>query len=105
MLYDELLREDFMYPIKSGTGYSAYGSFAPEFVFDASGNITAVVNHYGQPAGNTRSALLDPTGINKYDETTKSFSVSYYMVQPSVVPAPPSYRCHMVETYTFKEDL
>lgn len=105
MFYDELLREDFLYPIKSGSNYSAYGAFAPEFVFDSAGNITAVVNHHGQPASNTRSAVLDPTGINKYDEATKSFSVSYYMVQPSAVPTPPSYRCHMVETYTFIEGL
>jgi len=89
----------------AGTGYSYYGSFCPQFTFNAAGNITAVTNAYGQPASNTRSAELDPSGVNKYNEATKSFTVSYWMNQPSVVTAPPNHRCHMVETYTFLEDL
>ncbi|MBL7970854.1 MAG: hypothetical protein JNL03_04965 [Prolixibacteraceae bacterium] len=86
-------------------GASAWGSFCPVFKFDDNGNIIEVINDYGQPASNTRSAVLDPTGVNKYDPATKSFKVSYYMVQPSVVATPPHYRARMVETYTFLEDL
>jgi hypothetical protein len=72
--------------ILSGTSQSYYGSFAPVFTFDAtSGNITSVVNYYGQPASNTRFATLDPSGINKYDPTSKSFQVKYWMDQPSAI--------------------
>jgi len=106
IFYDELLREDNLYPIGTApSGYSAWGSFCPIFKFDSAGNIIAVTNAYGQPASNTRSAVLDPSGVNKYDAATKSFKVSYYMVQPSVVATAPHYRCHFVETYTYKEDL
>lgn len=106
IFYEEMGWEDYIYPMMTATGgYSGWGSFCPQFTFDAAGNVTAVTNAYGQPAGNTRSAKLDPSGVNKYDEQTKSFKVSYWMVQPSVVTTPPHYRCHMVETYTFLEDL
>ncbi len=106
IFYEEMGWEDYIYPMMTAAGgYSGWGSFCPQFTFDAAGNVTAVTNAYGQPAGNTRSAVLDPSGINKYDETTKSFSVSYWMKQPSVVTTPPNYRCHMVETYKFVEDL
>ncbi|HRT84378.1 MAG TPA: DUF1735 domain-containing protein [Bacteroidales bacterium] len=106
VFYDEIGWEDFMYPMMTAAGgFSGWGSFDPVFTFDDNGNITAVTNYYGQPATNTRSAELDPSGINKYDEATKSFSVSYWMNQPSVVTTPPYHRCHMVETYKFKEDL
>lgn len=104
--YDELTREDYLYPMAvGGGGTSAWGSFCPIFEFDDNGNVVAVTNSYGQPASNTRSAVLDPAGVNKYDAATKSFQVSYYMVQPSAVATAPHYRCHMVETYTFKENL
>jgi hypothetical protein len=97
---------DYIYPMMTAAGgYSGWGSFCPIFYFDDQGNVTKVENAYGQPASNTRSALLDPSGVNKYDEKTKSFQVSYWMVQPSVVTTPPHYRCHMVEKYTFLEDL
>ena len=89
----------------TGTGFSYFGSFCPQFTFDAAGNVIAVTNAYGQPAANTRSAQLDPSGINKYDPATKTIKVSYWMNQPSSVPTPPYHRGHMVETYTFKEDL
>ncbi|NJO92779.1 MAG: DUF1735 domain-containing protein [Chloroflexia bacterium] len=102
--YDELIWEDFMYPIANGASLSGYGSFGPEFTFDENGNIIAVSNHFGVPA-NTRVAQLDPSGVNKYDPATKSFTVSYWMNQPSLVPAPPNHRSSITETYTFKEDL
>lgn len=103
-LFDELVWEDFLYPIANGAALSGYGSFCPEFTFDENGNITAVTNHYGVPA-NTRVAQLDPSGVNKYDPATKSFTVKYWMNQPSLVAAPPHHRTSITETYTFKEDL
>ncbi|MCK3684658.1 hypothetical protein [Maribellus sp. YY47] len=106
LFYEEMGWEDYIYGMATASGgYSGWGSFCPVFTFDDNGNITEVTNYYGQPASNTRSAVLDPAGVNKYDPATKSFQVSYYMVQPSVVTTPPHYRCHMVETYTFLEDL
>lgn len=82
-------------------GLSYYGSFAPVFKFDANNNVVSVTNIYGQPAGNTRSAQLDPSGINKYDPATKTLSVSYWMNQPSVVPTAPNHRDHFVEVFTY----
>lgn len=104
VLYDE---EDanYYYLIGSGASISYYGSFCPIFEFDDNGNVVAVTNHYGQPASNTRSAELDPSGINKYDDATKSFTVSYWMNQSSTVATPPHHRTSITETYTFVEDL
>ncbi len=106
IFFEEQGFNDYTYPMMTAAGgFSGWGSFCPIFYFDAQGNITKVENAYGQPASNTRSAKLDPSGVNKYDQATKSFQVSYWMAQPSVVPTPPSYRCHMVEKYTFLKNL
>ena len=64
-----------------GANVSGYGSFAPVFKFDANDNVIAVTNFWGQPAGNGRSARLDPSGINKYDAATKTIKVKYWLVQ------------------------
>lgn len=66
---------------------SYYGSYAPVFTFDAAGNITKVVNYYGQPASNGRSAALDPSGQNKFTSGTPgvkgaTFKVKYFLLQP-----------------------
>ncbi|RFZ82895.1 DUF1735 domain-containing protein [Mucilaginibacter terrenus] len=66
---------------------SYYGSFSPVFTFDDAGNITKVVNFYGQPASNGRSAQLDPSGQNKFISGTPgtkgaTFKVSYFLLQP-----------------------
>lgn len=103
-LYDEE-DDNYYYLIGNGSSISYYGSFCPIFEFDENGNIVAVTNHYGQPAANTRSAELDPSGINKYDPATKSFTVSYWMNQTSTVPDPPHHRVSITETYTFVEDI
>jgi hypothetical protein len=80
-------------PIYSGTAVSGYGSFCPVFTFDpATNKITKVTNYYGQPAGNTRSAEIDPTGINKFNADDHSIDVKFFMKQPSAVPAAPNIR-------------
>ena len=85
----------YAHSISSGGGLSFYGSFAPLFNFNASDNISSVVNIYGQPAGNGRSAQLDPTGINKWNAATRSIDVKYFMLQPSVaVPYRTSFNEH-----------
>jgi hypothetical protein len=86
----------------TGTGYSYYGSFGLVVNFDpATDQITSVTNYYGQPAGNTRSAELDPSGINAYDAATKTINIKYYMKQPSVVPAAPNIRAFFDEEWKY----
>lgn len=75
----------FAHSILSGGAISFYGSFSPVFTFDASDNITSVVNYYGQPSGNGRSGGLDDTGINKFNPSDHSIDVNYFMLQPSVI--------------------
>lgn len=75
----------YLYPILSGGAPSAYGSFTPVFVFDATDNVIEVDNYYGQPASNTRSAQIDPSGTNKYFPD-RHIDVKFWMNQPSVRP-------------------
>jgi hypothetical protein len=74
-----------LFPIMNGAAESAYGAFMPVFTIDANDNVTSVVNQYGQPASNTRSAEIDPTGVNKYDPATKTLRVKWLMYQPSAI--------------------
>jgi hypothetical protein len=87
--------------ILSGTSLSYYGSFGPVFKFDENNNVIEVTNIYGQPAGNTRSAALDATGVNKWDAATKKLTVKYVMKQPSVITAPPNIRVLFDEVFTY----
>lgn len=80
--WDVEVWDNYFHAIMNGSSYSGYGSFAPVFKFDASNNVIAVTNIYGQPAANGRSAQLDPSGINKYDPATKTLKVKYWMNQP-----------------------
>lgn len=73
----------------NGSSGTYYGSFCAEYDIDPVTNkVIAVRNTYGQPASNTRSAILDPSGVNKYDPITKTFDVSYFCIQPSTVSGP-----------------
>jgi hypothetical protein len=74
-----------LFPIMNGAAESAYGAFMPVFTIDANNNVTSVVNAHGQPASNTRSAEIDPSGINKYDPGTKTLKVKWFMYQPSAI--------------------
>ncbi|MCF0064995.1 DUF1735 domain-containing protein [Dyadobacter chenwenxiniae] len=79
---------------------SYYGSFAPVFTMDATGKVISVTNFYGQPAGNGRSARLDPTGVNKFTinaDGSKVLEVKYVMQQ-----AGPTDRTFFSEKWTFK---
>lgn len=84
--------------LASGSG-SYYGSFCPQFTIDeATNKVTAVVNAYGQPSSNGRSAQLDPSGINTYDPVTKTIKVSYWMNQPAVYTP---HRVSITEVFTY----
>ncbi len=85
--------------IHNGASVSYYGSFAPVFNFDPSGNgtIASITNYYGQPAGNGRSASINPAGLNKWDPATKTMDVKYWMDQPAVItPHRTSFNEHFV---------
>jgi hypothetical protein len=89
-------------PIWAGTGWSYYGSFGLVVTFDpATDKIIKVVNYYGQPAGNTRSAELDPSGVNAYDEATKTVKIKYFMKQPNTIVDPPHIRTKIDEEWKF----
>jgi len=88
--------------ILSGTSLSYYGSYGPTFTFDlATDKVIAVTNSYGQPAGNTRSAEIDPSGVNKWDAASHDMDVKYYMKQPSVVTTPPNIRVYFDEHFDY----
>lgn len=89
----------YLFPIMNGTTESAYGAFLPIFNFDAANNVTSVINSYGQPASNTRSAQIDPTGINKWDEATKTLRVKFFMYQPNTVAVGPRTSFDLTFTY------
>ena len=80
-MFDPTYFGNYIHLIRSGANVSGYGSFSPQFFFDNAGNITKVENAYGQPAGNGRSAKMDPTGVNKID-ANGNFKVKYFMLQP-----------------------
>lgn len=86
----------YLFYVTSSGGYSYYGSFGLNISFDANDNVSAVTNFYGQPSGNGRSANLDPSGINKYNNGT--IKIKYWMDQPSVITP---HRSYFDETWTY----
>jgi len=87
------------YLILSGTSLSYYGSFGPTFNFNPTTNkIVSVTNSYGQPAGNTRSAEIDPSGTNNFDPATKAIVVKFFMKQPNTITTAPHIRVYFNNT-------
>jgi hypothetical protein len=88
--------------ILSGTSLSYYGSFGPVLIFNPIDNkITTVYNYYGQPASNTRSAQIDPSGVNSFNPTSKTIQVKYFQLQPNTVTTPPYRRVFFESTLTY----
>jgi len=86
LLYDNEYTFDIFHKISSGGANSYYGAFGVVINFDpATDKVTSVVNYYGQPASNGRSAELDPSGINQFNAATKTLDIKYWMNQPSVI--------------------
>lgn len=96
-LYDRVIG-GYYHCILSGSSLSYYGAFGLEFTINSSNKVTSVVNIYGQPSSNGRSATLDPSGTNTWDPTTKTLKVKYWMDQPSVIAG---HRVAFDETYTY----
>jgi hypothetical protein len=83
--------------ILSGTALSQYGSFGLNITIDpATNKVTSIVNSFGQPSANGRSAALDPSGINAYDPATKTFRIKYFLLQPGT-----TVRTTFDETWSF----
>ncbi|MCC7401255.1 MAG: DUF1735 domain-containing protein [Chitinophagaceae bacterium] len=80
-MWDPVYAKTYGHWIMNGASSSYYGSFSPIFIIGAGGAITSIVNYYGQPASNGRSAQMDGTAVNKYDAATKTFTVQYFMLQ------------------------
>lgn len=102
--FDPVVFGDYIVPIATGggAGLSGWGSFALVFEFDPETNdIISITNYYGQPAGNSRSAGLDPTGDNHWDPDSKTMNVKYFMFQPSVIPDAPHIRTAWDETWKY----
>ena len=93
--------EGYYHAILNGGSDSYYGNFGVVFNFDSNNNVTSVVNYYGQPSSNGRSAELDPSGINKWDPATKVLKVKYWMNQTGLNDAN-GHRTYFDETYTLK---
>ncbi len=87
----------FYHSILNNGGLSYYGQFGVVFTFDANNNVVSVTNYYPN-ATNGRTAEIDPSGINKFDPSTNTLSVSYWMDQPAVITP---HRTHFVEVYTY----
>ena len=79
-----------------------YGSFGLKVNFDPNTNaITSVTNYYGQlSGGNQRSAILDATGVNAYNPSTKVINIKYIMQQFANF-TPPGNRTYFNETWTY----
>jgi hypothetical protein len=89
VMFDNTIWGDFFHPFWTGSANSGYGSFALIVNFNPANNtVASVVNYYGQPSGNGRSAQLDPSGVNAV-QGNKDILIKYWMLQPSVVPVGP----------------
>lgn len=97
-LFDLDYSQDYFHKILNNGASSYYGSLGVVFNFNPDNTVASVVNLYGQPAANGRSLKLDPSGVNKWDPTTKTLKVKYWMDQPSVIAG---HRTSFDETYTY----
>ncbi|TWF41786.1 uncharacterized protein DUF4998 [Chitinophaga polysaccharea] len=96
-LVDNDQTNEVYHKILSGGSNSYYGSFGVVFNLDNNYNVISVINKYGQPSSNGRSAELDPSGINKFDPATRTLKVKYWMNQPGA-----THRTSFDETFSMK---
>jgi hypothetical protein len=91
-----------LHPISNAGAWSYYGSFGIMMGFAPAGDgtITSFSNIFGTPA-NTRAAVIDPSGVNKWDPATKNILIKYWMKQPSVITDPPNIRTYFDETWKY----
>lgn len=80
-IYDYDYTEGIYHKILSGTANSYYGNFGVVINFDADNNVTSVQNNYVDPAPRSRTPVLDPSGVNKWDPVTKTLKIKYFMYE------------------------
>jgi len=89
--------------INAGGSLSYFGAFVPVFTIDpTTGDVTNVADAVPlTDASNVhgRYAQLDPSGVNKYDFSTKTMKVKYIMYQNDIAPG--YARVVFDETYTY----
>lgn len=72
--------------IRIGGSLSYYSNYSPSITFDTVTNkIVSILNSYGQPSSNGRSAELDPSGVNSFDPATKTIRVKYWLNEPALI--------------------
>jgi hypothetical protein len=98
-IYDMSYTGGVYHPIKSNGANSYYGTFGMHITFDpATDKIIDMVSPY-EPAANTRTARLDPSGVNQ-QQANKNILLKYFMYQPSVVASGP--RTTFDELFTYQ---
>ena len=112
IMYDNTIWGDVFHPILNGAANSGWGSYALVINFNpATNTVASIFNYYGQTAfggsgapnyvaTNTRSASLDPSGVNAV-QGNKDVLIKYFMHQPSVIPAPPNVRVTFNEKWKY----
>ncbi|MFT3678201.1 MAG: hypothetical protein QM781_20070 [Chitinophagaceae bacterium] len=84
--------------ITHGGSLSYYSRFGLIITIDPQTNkITGLVNSYGQPSANGRSAVLDPSGTNTFDPATKTLKMRYWMDETGVT----GHKAAFDETWTY----
>ncbi|MCU7552532.1 DUF4998 domain-containing protein [Chitinophagaceae bacterium LB-8] len=91
--------------IMNGTSASTYGNFGVIVNFDQNYNVVSIINYYGQPhstAVGGRSAILDPSGVNKFDPVTKVLKIKYWLDEIGTTSSQAPHRASMDNTFTLK---
>ena len=121
ILVDQTIWGSCGHPMLNAGGNSGFGSYGLVIDFNpANGSVASIYNYYGNPAfaatnlgnpaggtgaplyaaSNTRRAVLDPSGVNAV-QGNRDVLIKYFMIQPSVVPAPPSIRVTFDEKWKY----
>jgi hypothetical protein len=101
-MFDNTIWGDKFHPLNvvSSGGNSGYGTFALIVNFNPANNAISSVTNFYAPAANTRQAALDPSGVNAV-QGNKDILIKYFMLQPSLVPAPPNIRVRFDEKWKY----
>lgn len=100
LMFDNTIWGDFFHPMLNAGANSGFGSYSLIVNFNPGNNAISSVTNYWAPAANTREAALDPSGVNAV-QGNKDILIKYFMLQPSVVPAPPNIRVTFDEKWKY----
>ncbi len=100
LMFDNTIWGDYFHPILNGAANSGYGTFALIVNFNPATNTVSSVTNYYAPAGNTRQAALDPSGINAV-QGNRDILIKYFMLQPNQPLPPPFIRTTFDEKWEY----